>query len=115
MSSVVIKVKTNSASPGREGGIIDDLRCMMLVSSFIFLFVHFENIGELTSKASAPTTTPLCWQSTNPARFIFYHLHSTDFGEKNRGSVNRPIVKGHFHDEDIGLQLPNFNSFCFFI
>ena len=85
MSSVVIKVKTNSASPGREGGIIDDLRCMMLVSSFIFLFVHFENIGELTSKASAPTTTPLCWQSINPARFIFYHLHSTDFEEKIKG------------------------------
>ena len=85
MSSVVIKVKTNSASPVREGGLIDDLRCMMLVSSFIFLFVHFQNIGELTSKASAPTTTPLCWQSINPARFIFSHLHSTDFEEKIKG------------------------------
>ena len=57
MSLVVIKVKTNSASPGREGGIIDDLRCMMLVLLFFFLFI-LKTSASSRAKQARPLLPP---------------------------------------------------------
>ena len=89
MSSVVIKVKTNSASPGREGGLIEDLRCMMLVSSFIFLFVHFENIGEQSERAHY---YPLVLAVNKSCAVYILSAALDGLWRENKGSVNRLIL-----------------------
>ena len=110
MSSVAVKVYTNPSSPGREGGLIEDLWCMMLISLYtdvLFFFLFFwKTLASSRPKQVCPPLPTLCWRSINPPRFILYHTHLTD-------SVNRLMLIGHFHNEHIGLQLPKFNLFCF--
>ena len=61
-----------------------------------FLLVLFENIGELSERATTSAergknTTPLHWRSINTLRFIFYHPRRTDFEENSRVPPPPPL------------------------
>ena len=48
--------------------------------------------------SSSPTTNPLRRRSINPPRFIFHHVHSTDFEQKMDRSVSRLVLNLQFNE-----------------
>ena len=86
---------------------------MMLISLYTDIVLFFFSLVSKTSASSrAERVRPLlpsCAGSQLIPRSLYF-ITCTRWTLKNRGSVKRLILTGHFHDEDIGLQLPKFSS-----